>query len=276
MNHPKPGLSGANVLVRIYAAGINPVDLQTREGPPGPLKLLVAKHKVLGGDLAGVVESSRSSKFKPGDKVLALTKGFQFWTRVGCYAEYMAVPETHLAAMPSGMGFEDAAGVPLTALTAWQALDKAALKPGQRLLVQAGSGGVGMWVVQLAKQRSLHVTATCSTPNVGFVKELGADDVIDYTQQSFTEACTGGRKFDGVIDSMGGQVETDSLRCLSFRGVFIGILNKRMSPMALIHRSIKGLLGCGPRYGLIAVAPNGQQLRSVCGLNGRARLAFAS
>ena len=72
--------------------------------------------------------------------------------------------------------------------------------------------------------------------------------MIDYTQQSFTGACTGGRKFDGVIDSMGGQVETDSLRCLSFRGVFIGILNKRMSPMALIHRSIKGLLGCGPRW----------------------------
>ncbi|KAK9827094.1 hypothetical protein WJX74_006308 [Apatococcus lobatus] len=262
-DYPKPTAASNSALVRIHAAGINPVDLQTREG--GVIKTLVANRKILGGDLAGVVESPSIAypQFKAGDKVIALTNGFQFWTKVGCYAEYMAVPVSNLASMPSNLSFEDAAGVPLVALTAWQALDKAALKPGQRVLVQAGSGGVGSWVVQLAKQRGLHVTATCSTPNVSFVQGLGADVVIDYTKQSFVEVCRASPKFDGVVDPMGGQVETNGFKCLSSKGVFVGILNKRMSPTALPLRNLRSMIGLGPRYCLIVVQPNGKQLQAV-------------
>lgn len=172
----------------------------------GFFPLLAKKPKVLGCDFAGVVEDAkRSAKFKPGDKVMAMTNGGNCRNTTGSYAEFMAVPADDVAMMPPSLSFEEAAGVPPTALTAWQALDKAKLKSGQRIVVQAGSGGVGSWIVQLAKIQGLHVTATCSTPCVTFVKqELGADVVIDYTQQSLLDACKGAI-FDAVIDCVGGK-----------------------------------------------------------------------
>lgn len=165
--------------------------------------------KVLGGDVAGtVLEADPGSRFQPGAAVYSCTEGFQLWKPWGTYAEQAAVPEAHLALKPAAASFEEAAGLPLAALTAWQALDAARIEPGQRLLVHAGAGGVGSLAVQMAKARGAHVTATCSTRNLAFVRELGADEAVDYTSQRFEEVCS---PFDAVIDLVGGEYE---MRCV--------------------------------------------------------------
>ncbi|KAL0026766.1 hypothetical protein WJX77_000264 [Trebouxia sp. C0004] len=264
-DYPKPTCAVGEVLIRIHAASINPADIAIRSG--GFFPLLAKKPKVLGCDFAGVVEDAkRSAKFKPGDKVIAMTNGGNCRNTTGAYAEYIALPADDVAMMPPNLSFEEAAGVPLTALTAWQALDKVKLESGQRLLVQAGSGGVGSWIVQLAKIQGLHVTATCSTPSVTFVKqELGADVVIDYTQQSLLDACKGAR-FDGVIDCVGGKAESESYACLRRRGTFVEILNPGMSTATLISHLFRSMVGLGPRYDVVFAAPNGAQLQKVADL----------
>jgi NADPH:quinone reductase-like Zn-dependent oxidoreductase len=274
-DHPKPTRKPGEVLVSIGATSVNPVDFKTRRGEVP--RFLVSLPNVLGGDLAGtVVESDEGSVFAPGTRVYACTDGFQMWNREGCYAEFFSAKEAHLAVAPRNISVVEAAALPLVALTAWQALDAAALAPGQRVLIHAGAGGVGSVAIQLAKARGLHVTTTCSARNLDFVKELGADEALDYDAQRFEEVC---QPFDGVVDVIGGDVETRSMRVLKRSGAFVSVLNSGwhnkyqgtglatlVTLWCLGKAKAKRAVRLGPRYHLIFVAPNGGQLGEVAKL----------
>lgn len=243
---PRPVRRKGEVLVEVLASSVNPVDWKTRRGDAP--RLLSTLPKVLGGDLAGtVLEADPGSRFQPGAAVYSCTEGFQLWKKWGTYAEQAAVAEAHLALKPAAASFEEAAGLPLAALTAWQALDAARIEPGQRLLVHAGAGGVGSLAVQLAKARGAHVTATASTRNLAFLRgELGADEAVDYTAQRFEEVCS---PFDAMIDLVGGDYETRSLRALKKKGgVFVSVLNSgwqdkygaALAGPALLYHTLRG------------------------------------
>lgn len=276
-NVPIPIRKPHDVLVRVTSTSVNPVDWKTRskQVPAALVKLPF----VPGGDVAGVVtEADADSPFPPGTRVYACTDGFQLYSGMnGCYAEYVAVPEAHLAVVPAATPLADAGALPLVCLTAWQALEAANLQPGQRILIQAGAGGVGTMAIQMAKARGLHVTTTCSARNVVLCTELGADAVIDYTTQKFDEIYKDD-PFDGVIDLIGGSVETRSLAVLKRRGAFVHVLNSgwvaekgmAWAPLYLLYYLAKGkLLGtlrAGPAYTLIIVKPSGAQLAAVAEL----------
>src|SRR6476659_692960 len=174
---PRPKPRAGEVLIRVHAAGVNPIDWKVREGHmkdfwPHEFPL------ILGWDLSGVVEELGRgvSRFKIGDEVYSLPDP----TRNGAYAEYIVVREPELALKPNSLHHIRAAAVPLAALTAWQSLfDTAQLQPGQRVLIHAGSGGVGHFAVQLAKWKGAYVFATASTKNQDFLRKLGVDKAID-------------------------------------------------------------------------------------------------
>jgi len=196
---PIPKLQIGDALVRVYAMAITPAELtwdetyKTREG-------VSRLPSIPGHDVAGIVEQVDAgvNEVKVGDAVYALTD----FARDGSAAEYVAVPATDLAPKPRTLDFEQAAAVPLSGLTAWQALfDHAALAPGQRVLIHGASGGVGGYAVQLARWRGAHVIATTSPTNFDFAKELGANEVIDYTSSRFE---TRVREVDVVLDTIGG------------------------------------------------------------------------
>ncbi len=181
---PRPEPASDEVLVRVHAVGINPVDWKTREGgmsgryhDPFPL--------IVGWDISGVVEAAGDNvtRFKVGDEVFGMVN---FPSIGSAYAEYVASPETHLALKPSNVDHIQAAAVPLAALTVWQALYEAGdLQAGQRLLILGASGGVGHLAVQIAKAKGAYVIGAASTSNLDFVKSLGADEVVDYTLDDF-------------------------------------------------------------------------------------------
>ncbi len=190
---PKPGRR--EVLVRVHAAGVNPVDYKIRNGS---IKWLTGNKfpKILGGDVAGVVEQAdNNSVYKPGDRVFAMLdfKG-------GAYAEFVVVKEDWLCHIPEVISMEDAAATPLAALTALQGLRKGGeIKPDQKVLINGASGGVGSYAVQIAKAWGAHVTAVCSARNLEFVQELGADEVIDYSTDDFTAS---DQKYYKVFDAV--------------------------------------------------------------------------
>jgi NADPH:quinone reductase-like Zn-dependent oxidoreductase len=214
----EPELHDDEVLVRIHAASVNPLDLKIRNGelkPLLPYKLPV----VLGNDLAGVVVKTgqRVRQFAPGDAVYA--KPSQ--DRMGTFAEYLALNEKDVALKPANLGMVEAAALPLVGLTAWQALvDKAGLRPGQKVLIHAGSGGLGSIAIQLAKHLGATVATTTSTRNVDWVKALGADVVIDYKTQDFTALL---RDYDVVLDTLGGQTLKQSLQVVKPGGKVISV-----------------------------------------------------
>jgi len=271
-DHPRPERKAGEVLVRNIATSVNPIDYKTRKGDIP--RFMVKLPKIVGGDVSGVVTESESVKFPVGSRVFSCTTGFQPWNKSGAYAEYVSIPEEHLAMLPDNLDFEDAAGVPLVSLTAWQALEASNLSPGQRLLVHAGAGGVGNMVIQLAKARGVHVTTTCSERNVDFCKELGADVAIDYNTQKFEDVCASD-PFDCVIDLIGGDVELRSMKVLKSAGTFVSIMNsgwtKKAGPgMAMLYtawylltNNTKSLLRLGPKYKMIIAKPNGAQLAKV-------------
>jgi alcohol dehydrogenase len=195
---PRP--DAGDVLVRVHAAGLNPVDFKTREG-----KLRIVQRyplpTVMGNEFAGVVEAcgSGAARFKPGDRVFARVPK----DRMGAFAEYVAVPEHVLAAMPSTIDFDAAAAIPLAGLTALQALrDELHLQPGSKVFIPGGAGGVGTFAIQIAKWLGAHVTTTASPRGRALVERLGADEVIDYTAQRFVGRV---RDMDGVFDLVGGE-----------------------------------------------------------------------
>jgi alcohol dehydrogenase len=212
----EPAVGPEDVLIAVRAASLNPLDFKIRAGKVKivlPLKPPVA----LGCDVAGVVErvGANVTRFAPGDAVYARLEK----DRMGGLAERVVANEKVVAKKPAKASFEEAAAVPLAALTALQALREVAeLKAGQRVLIQAGAGGVGSLAIQIAKILGLEVTTTTSTKNVDFVKTLGADHVVDYTK---TEALPTG--LDAVFETLGGAAELTALAAVKPGGVVVGI-----------------------------------------------------
>ena len=215
---PEPELRDDEVLVQVHAAGVNPLDAKIRNGE---FKLILPYRPpfVLGHDVAGVAirVGPRVRQFKPGDQVYARPDDF----RIGAFAEYIAVKEESLALKPKGLTMEEAASIPLVGLTAWQALiEKANLKKGQKVFIQAGSGGVGTFAIQLAKHLGATVATTTSASNVELVKSLGADVVVDYKAQDFADVL---RDFDVVLNSQDGKTLKKSLRVLKAGGRLVSL-----------------------------------------------------
>jgi NADPH:quinone reductase-like Zn-dependent oxidoreductase len=215
---PEPLPGAHDVLIEVHAASVNVLDSKIRSGE---FKLILPYSfpLVLGNDCAGVViEVGAAVKgFKPGDEVYARVPE----QRIGTFAERIAVEQNAVALKPANLSMEQAAGIPLVALTAWQALvDIARLQKGQKVLIHAGSGGVGTIAIQLAKHLGAVVATTTSTANVEWVKALGADVVIDYKQQHFEQEL---RDYDVVLNSLGTDVLENSLKVLRPGGQLISI-----------------------------------------------------
>ena len=200
-----PLLGDTDVLIEVYAAGINPVDWKIREG----LLQDVISYDfplVLGWDVAGVVAAI-------GPNVTACKVGDEVYSRPdiernGAYAEYVAVDEKYVAKKPRNLSFEEAASIPLVGLTSWQSLVKFAnVQKGNKVLIHAGSGGIGTFAIQLAKSFGAHVATTTSTKNMQFVKDLGADTVVDYKTEDFSSLL---HNYNIVFDVLGGDVLQDS------------------------------------------------------------------
>ncbi len=215
---PDPLVGRRDVLVRVSAASINPLDTMTRNGE---FKQLITYKPpfVLGHDMAGVITDVGTDvrDFTVGDEVYARPRD----RRIGTFAEFIAIDQDDVAPKPDSLTLQEAAAVPLVALAAWQILvDRAHLQPGQRVLVHAGAGGLGSTVIQLAKHLGAVVATTASTATADLVKSLGADVVVDYTKQDFTQVLSG---YDLVIDSLGGQNLEKSLTVLKPGGLAIGV-----------------------------------------------------
>ena len=214
----EPVVNENDVLVQVYAAGVNLLDAKVRNGE---FKIFLP-YKVpftLGHDVAGVVTKvgARVSKFKAGDKVYARPADH----RIGTFAEYISINEKDVALAPKNLSMEEAASIPLVGLTAWQALiEKANLKKGQKVFIQAGSGGVGTFAVQLAKYLGASVATTTSSANIDLVKSLGADIVIDYKKDDFEAVL---KDYDVVLNSQDAKTLEKSLRILKPNGTIISI-----------------------------------------------------
>ncbi|MDP2880476.1 MAG: NADP-dependent oxidoreductase [Azonexus sp.] len=215
---PEPELHDDEVLVQVHAASVNLLDAKIKSGE---FKLVLPYRLplILGHDVAGVVlrVGPRVRQFKPGDEVYARPDDF----RIGAFAEFIAIKESSLAIKPESLTMEEAASIPLVGLTAWQALiERANLKPGQKVFIQAGSGGVGTFSIQLAKHLGAFVATTTSTANVDWVKRLGADVVIDYKQDDFENILHG---YDVVLNSQDSETLAKSLGVLKPGGKLISI-----------------------------------------------------
>lgn len=215
---PDPVLTDRDVLVQIHAAGLNPLDVKIRDGVFKPL-LPYRPPFILGHDMAGVVTrvGSKVRGFKVGDAVYARPRD----GRVGTLADAIAIDEADLAPKPATLSMAEAAAIPLVGLTAWQALvERAGLRKGQKILIHAGSGGVGTFAIQLAKHLGATVATTTSTANVKLVTSLGADVVIDYKKQDFSKVLSG---YDVVLNSLEGDTLEKSLDVLKPGGKLISI-----------------------------------------------------
>ncbi|WP_371583245.1 NADP-dependent oxidoreductase [Streptomyces sp. NBC_01314] len=215
---PDPEVGADDVLIQIYAASINPLDLKTLDGA---FKAILPYRVpfVPGNDLAGVVVEvgAAVTRFSVGDEVYARPDQ----DRIGTFAELIAVHQDDVAIKPVTLTMEEAASLPLVALTAWQVLvERARVQPGQKVLIHAGSGGLGTIAVQLAKQLGAHVATTASTANVDLAKRLGADIVVDYKKQAFETVL---HDYDVVLDSLGGKTLHKSLDVLKPGGQVISV-----------------------------------------------------
>ena len=215
---PEPALGNDDVLVEVHAAGLNLLDSKIRDGEFKPI-LPYRPPFILGHDMAGTVVrvGSNVRQFKPGDEVYARPRD----GRVGTFAEFITINEADAALKPKNLTMEEAASIPLVGLTAWQALvELADLKKGQKVLIHAGSGGVGTFAIQLAKHLGATVATTTSTANVELVRSLGADVVIDYKKQDFENVLSG---YDVVLNSLDGNTLQKSLSVLKPGGKLISI-----------------------------------------------------
>jgi NADPH:quinone reductase-like Zn-dependent oxidoreductase len=246
---PRPEPQAGEVLVRVLAAGVNPIDWKVREGHMKDFW----PHKfplIPGWDLSGVVEEIGNgvSRFKKGDEVYSVPDA----SRDGAYAEYIVVRESELALKPKSLHHVRAAAVPLAAVTAWQALfDAGQLKRGQRVLIHGGSGGVGHVAVQLAKWKGARVLATASTKNQELLRELGVDEPIDYTKQKFEDVA---RDVDLVLDLIGGETQERSWSVLKKGGVLLSLVQPP---------SVEKAKALGVRAAFVAGHPSGAQLAKI-------------
>ena len=244
---PRPEPKENEVLVRVIAAGVNPVDALIRSGKYA--KFFGTNLPLIPGyDIAGIVEKAgaKISKLKIGDPIYAYT----MWG--GGYAEYALANEGEAAIKPKSLNFVEAAAVPLAALTAWQALiDSAKLSAGQTVLIHGGSGGVGSFAIQIAKARGAKVIATASTPSQDFLKQLGADVAIDYTKTKFEDVA---KNVDVVLDSVGKDTLLRSYGVIK-KGGFIATLVAEPDQAELDKHGIHG----AP----ISVKPNANELAEI-------------
>jgi NADPH:quinone reductase-like Zn-dependent oxidoreductase len=204
---PRPAPKPDEILVQVHAAGLNPIDYTIPKGTFKPM-LKFQLPATLGSDLAGgVVEvGSRVTRFKPGDAVFASI----FDLGTGALAEFAVVPEHAAARKPANLDFVQAASIPMVGLTSWQALkERAQIKPGQKVFIPAGSGGIGTFAIQLAKHLGAKVGTTTSTGNMDLVQSLGADEAIDYKKQEFEEVL---RDYDAVLGTVRGDAIEKSVR----------------------------------------------------------------
>jgi NADPH:quinone reductase-like Zn-dependent oxidoreductase len=215
----KPSPKDNEVLIKLYAASVNPLDLFAMRGAP-LIRLIpglrTPQPQVLGCDIAGRVEAvgAHVAQFQPGDDVFGVT-GFSG----GAFAEYLCASENKLALKPASISHEDAAAVPVAAITALQGLrDKGRIQPGQKVLIDGASGGVGTFAVQIAKSFGAEVTAVCSTGKVDTARSIGADHVIDYTREDFTQ---GGQRYDLILGANAHHSVFDYRRALSHDGVLV-------------------------------------------------------
>ncbi|MFV5374406.1 NADP-dependent oxidoreductase [Acinetobacter calcoaceticus] len=267
----QPPLTADAVLVKVHAASINPLDLRVLEGEFKAI-LPVKFPFILGNDFAGTVVEvgSNVTQFKAGDEVYAKTD------LNGAFAEYTVVQQSSLALKPQNLSMEQAAALPLVALTSWQALvEIAKVKAGQKVLIHAGSGGVGSIAIQLAKSLGATVATTTSAKNSGWVKELGADIIIDYKTMNFEQEL---KDYDVVLDTQGGKTLEKSLNVLKRGGRLISISGppdhafaeainpnwflKCVIPMlswSIRHKAKK----LGITYSFLFMQPNGQQLSKI-------------
>jgi NADPH:quinone reductase-like Zn-dependent oxidoreductase len=248
---PRPSPAAGEVLIRVRAMGVNPVDWRLRSGAARK-HMDLAMPAILGGDIAGEVEQIGDGVegFKAGDAVYAMIG------LAGAYAQYVSIKASIVAPKPKTMSMVEAASVPLVALTAWQGLfEHGKLHHGQTVLVHAAAGGVGIFAVQFAKASGARVIGTTSAKNADFVKSLGADQTIDYKSVAFEKEVSG---VDMVVDLLGGEVAERSIAVLKPGGVLIQI---SPSPAAAEKAKAAGVTAIPVR-----VHPDGGQLREIASL----------
>ena len=273
---PEPPMGDGDVLVRIHAASVNPLDFKIRDGD---FKLILPYRLplILGNDLAGVVEKvgAKVTRFQPGDAVYARPDK----ARIGTFAELIAIDEADVARKPANVTMEEAASLPLVGLTAWQALiERGKLLAGQTVLIHAGSGGVGVFAIQLAKHLGATVATTTSTANVEWVKRLGADIVIDYKKEKFQDVL---RDVDVVLNTLGPDTLEQSLQVMKPGGRLISISGPPdpafardaglswplVQVMRLLSRRIRSRAKQrGVEYSFLFMRPDGAQLQQIAAL----------
>lgn len=248
---PRPEVGTGQVLVRVHAAGVNPMDWKIREGwfksifhYPVPL--------ILGTDMSGVVAAVGSgvTTLQAGEEVYGVVD----MTLSGAYAEYALGKPQAIAPKPKTLDYIQAASVPIVALTAWQALFEVGLQAGQSVLIHAAAGGVGSFAVQFAKLRGLHVIGTASVHNLDYVRDLGADEVIDYRATRFEQVASG---MDMVLDTRGGEVQARSLTVLKRGGILVSTASPPDPEVAEKQ---------GVRATMITVQPRAEQLTEIAKL----------
>ena len=273
---PEPAVGRGDVLIRVAAAGLNMIDEKIRVGEFKAL-LPYRMPLTLGHDVAGTVirVGAGVSLFKRGDEVYARSRDH----RIGTFAERIAIDQADVALAPASIGMVEAASLPLVALTAWQALvEIGKVTAGHRVLIHAGAGGVGTIAIQLARHLGARVATTASAGNADFLRELGADVVIDYRTQDFAAELSG---YDFVLDSLGGANLEKSMRVLRRGGTAVGIagpptpafarqmgLNTvlRVAIRALSHKVRSRAAKLGVRYEFLFMRADGAQLRTIAEL----------
>jgi NADPH:quinone reductase-like Zn-dependent oxidoreductase len=270
---PRPALQPDEILVQVHAAGLNPIDTMIPKGTFKPF-LKFRLPATMGSDLAGVVVEvgGRVTRFKVGDAVFAST----FDLGQGSLAEFAVVPESAAALKPADLDFVQAASIPMVGLTTWQALkERANLKPGQKVFVPAGSGGIGTFAIQLAKYLGAKVATTTSAGNEALVRSLGADEVIDYKKQEFEEVL---RDYDVVLGTVRGDSIEKSLQILKPKGKVVSLIGPpdaafgRARGMNFLMVFVLGLLSRkilrhakkrSVEYSFLFVHPDGGQLAEI-------------
>jgi NADPH:quinone reductase-like Zn-dependent oxidoreductase len=273
---PEPVLRDGDVLVAVRAAGLNLLDSKIRAGAFKAFLRYRAPF-ILGHDVAGTVVrvGSNVRRFKPGDEIYARPRD----GRIGTFAESIAIDQADVALKPGNLDMAEAASIPLVGLTAWQVLvEQAGLKKGQKILIHAGSGGVGTFAIQLAKHLGATVATTTSTANVALVESLGADVVIDYKKQDFEEVLSG---YDVVLNSLDGDTLRKSLSVLKPGGKLISISGPpdpdfaKAQRLSWFLRQVMRLLSFGIRrqarrrgihYSFLFMRASGEQLRQITSL----------
>ncbi len=270
---PTPKINEYEVLAEIHAASINPIDFKIRDGK---VKMLLKYEMplILGNDFSGVITKvgSKVTRFKVGDEIYARPRK----NKIGTFAEYIAIHEDDIALKPKNLSFEEAASIPLVGLTSYQALhDIMQLQKGQKILIHAGSGGVGTFAIQLAKIMGATVTTTASEAGANLVKSLGADEIINYKTEKFEDMLT---NYDAVFDTIGGTTLEKSFNIIKSGGNIVsvsGMPNTRFGKefgsgffkTLLFSLASKKLTALekkhNARYSFLFMKPSGDQLRTI-------------